>query len=116
MKKIISLFLLVFLCNSLIGQIEKQLPARPQQPRLVTDYTGTLSADQQDALERKLVAFDDSTSSQIAVVIIESTGDYDIADFAFALGRSWGIGNKEFNPSTRCEAGPQDVHCHRLRT
>lgn len=108
MKKIISIFLLVLSCNTLIGQIEKQLPARPQPPRLVTDYTGTLSADQQDALERKLVAFDDSTSSQIAVVIIESTGDYDIADFAFALGRSWGIGNKEFNNGVLLLVAKQD--------
>jgi uncharacterized protein len=108
MKKTITLFFLVFLCNSLLGQIEKQLPARPQPPRLVTDYTGTLSADQQDALERKLVAFDDSTSSQIAVVIIESTGDYDIADFAFALGRSWGIGNKEFNNGVLLLVAKQD--------
>lgn len=79
------------------SQIEKELPAKPNPPRLVVDYTNTLSADQINALEQKLVSFDDSTSSQISVVIIETTGDRDISDFAFALGRAWGIGNKEFN-------------------
>jgi uncharacterized protein len=64
---------------------------------LVTDLTGTLTPDQKDALERKLVAYDDSTSNQIAIVIIPSTGDYDISDYAFALGRSWGVGNKKNN-------------------
>jgi uncharacterized protein len=97
MKRIVLLTLLLSIAGISFGQLEKDLPARPQPPRLVTDYTGTLAPDQQEALERKLVAFDDSTSTQIAVVIIASTGNYDIADYAFALGRSWGIGNKEFN-------------------
>jgi uncharacterized protein len=94
-----KLFLPVFLLISIVsfGQIEKELPAKPNPPKLVVDYTGTLAPDQRDALEKKLVAFDDSTSIQLSVVIIESTGDYDIADYAVALGRSWGIGNKEFN-------------------
>ena len=79
------------------AQIEKELPQRPQPPKLVVDYTNTLAPDQIQALENKLVAFDDSTSNQIAIVIVESTGDRDISDFAVALGRAWGIGNKEFN-------------------
>jgi uncharacterized protein len=85
------------ICASSFAQIEKELPLRPNPPTLVVDYTNTLSADQTYALEQKLTTFDDSTSSQISVVILESTGDRDIADFAFALGRAWGIGNKEFN-------------------
>lgn len=79
------------------AQIEKQIPPPPNPPRLVTDQTGTLTRDQMEALERKLVAYDDSTSNQIAVVIIPTTGDYDISDFAFALGRAWGVGNKKNN-------------------
>jgi uncharacterized protein len=31
------------------------------------------------------------------VVIISSTNDYDPADYALKLGRSWGVGNKGFN-------------------
>ncbi|MFZ9589556.1 MAG: TPM domain-containing protein, partial [Chitinophagaceae bacterium] len=44
-----------------------------------------------------MVSFEDSTSIQIAIVIIESTGNYEISDYAVALGRAWGIGNKETN-------------------
>jgi uncharacterized protein len=96
MKRLL-LPLLILLSVSTRAQIEKVLPAQPNPPRLVTDLTGTLSADQQQALERKLVAYDDSTSNQIAVVIIPTTGDYDISEFSFALGRKWGIGNKKNN-------------------
>jgi uncharacterized protein len=96
MKK---LLLPIFLFFSLFAsaQIEKAIPEAPNPPRLVVDLTGTLTQDQQQALERKLVAYDDTTSNQIAVVIISTTGDYDISDFSFALGRKWGVGNKEKN-------------------
>jgi uncharacterized protein len=96
MKQLL-VFLLLFLGTVATAQIEKVIPPAPVPPRLVVDLTGTLAPDQQAALERKLVAYDDSTSNQIAVVIISTTGDYDISDVAFALGRQWGVGNKEFN-------------------
>lgn len=94
-----KIFLSIFFLVSLFAQaqIDKAIPPRPNPPRLVTDQTGTLTRDQMDALERKLVAYDDSTSNQIAVVIIPSTGDYDISDYTFALGRAWGVGNKKNN-------------------
>ncbi len=64
---------------------------------LVTDYTNTLTADQRQTLENKLVAFNDSTSTQIAVVLLKSVGDYDINEYATKLGRNWGIGTKGKN-------------------
>ena len=59
---------------------------------LVTDYTNTLSPEEKQRLEDKLVAFNDSSSTQIAVVIIKSVGDYDINEYGVGLGRKWGIG------------------------
>lgn len=97
MKKIwFSLFLLL---STILGfaQIETVIPPAPNPPRLVVDLTGTLSPDQQKALESKLVAYDDSTSNQIAVVLIPTTGDYEISEVAYQLGRKWGVGNKENN-------------------
>lgn len=96
MKKLL-LPILLFLATVSVGQIEKVIPPQPVPPRLVVDLTGTLTPDQRDALEAKLVAYDDTTSNQIAVVIIPTTGDYDISEVAYMLGRKWGVGNKEFN-------------------
>ena len=95
-KQLLLSISLFFVC-SVHAQIEKELPAKLNPPKLVVDYTNTLAPDQQEALERKLTTYDDSTSNQVAVVIISTTGDRDIADYAVALGRAWGIGNKEFN-------------------
>ncbi len=75
----------------------QNLPTKPYPPKLVNDYTNTLTQDQQESLERKLVAFDDSTSTQIAVVIIASLDGYDVSQYNTALGRAWGVGGKEFN-------------------
>lgn len=64
---------------------------------LVTDYTNTLNPADKQRLETKLVAFNDSTSTQIAVVILKSTGSYDINDYGVQLLRKWGIGQKDKN-------------------
>ena len=45
-------------------------------------------------LENKLIAYSKETSSQIAVVLVPTTGEYEIADYTFALGDKWGIGRK----------------------
>lgn len=64
---------------------------------LVTDYTNTLSANEKYALEQKLVAFNDTTSTQIAVVLVNSTDGYDVADYAVRLAQKWGVGQARYN-------------------
>src|SRR5579862_3212094 len=91
-KKIIIVFSLVLCAFAAFSQ---QLPAKPST--LITDYTNTLSESDRQSLEHKLDAFDDSTSSQIAILMIRSTGEYDIDEYAQKVGRSWGIGQKGKN-------------------
>jgi len=69
----------------------------PVAKDLVTDYTNTLSSSQKKQLEQKLLAFEDSSSIQIAVVVMNSTGDYDIADYGDRLAKQWGVGNKKYD-------------------
>jgi len=90
MKKPILFLLLVFLTTLGFAQ---DFPAKPS--KLVNDYTGSLSAAQIQHLEDKLVAFDDSTSIQIAIAVIKSVGEYDINEYALELGRHWGVGSKK---------------------
>lgn len=74
-----------------------QFPPVPNPFRYVNDYTNTLSLAQQQSLENKLIDYGKATSSQIAVVIVPTTGEYEIADYTFALGDKWGIGRKQLN-------------------
>ena len=71
--------------------VAKEPPPVPNPPRLVNDFAGVLTAQQIQALENKLVAFDDSTSNQVAIVIERSLEGDDIADYAFRLAEQWGI-------------------------
>jgi len=83
--------LLLFSLFLVMGRLSaKQIPA--QSNRLVNDYVGLLDAGQQQRLERKLLAYDDSTSTQIAIVIERSLEGEDIFDYSYRLAESWGIG------------------------
>lgn len=78
------------------GQIENDVPPVPNPPRLVNDFSGNfLTPEQREALERKLVAYDDSTSNQIAVVVVDDLKGYSRDEFAIALGRKWGVGGQK---------------------
>jgi len=111
MKRLL-LFIGLFISVFATAQIEKVIPSRPNPPRLVNDFTGTLTPEQVQALEQKLVAYDDSTSSQIAVVIVNSLSGYDVSEYALALGRKWGVGGKEFNNGVIILVAKED---HKLR-
>lgn len=95
LKKIALLCGLCLLAGSVLGAPE--FPQRPSPPRLVNDFTQLLSADEAAKLERKLVDYNDSTSTQIAIVCIPDLAGYDVSDYAFKLAESWGIGQKGTN-------------------
>lgn len=97
MKRIFGIIvLLISFCAS--AQDDKAIPNRPSPPKLVNDFTGKfLTQEQIHALEQKLDAYDDSTSNQVAIIIVESLEGYSADDYAIALGRKWGVGSKEFN-------------------
>ncbi len=103
MKK--NLFLAVLLSAfifSLSGSTFAQLSTsgRPPIPKLtspVYDETGTLTSEQADALRRKLRANEDSTSTQIAIVIINTLNDYPVTDFAIEVGQENKIGQGKKN-------------------
>ncbi|HDZ40242.1 MAG TPA: TPM domain-containing protein [Bacteroidetes bacterium] len=80
------------------GNIRAQdIPDRPYPPRLVNDFAGLLKAGDAQALEDKLTAFNDSTSTQIVIVTVNDLQGYDVANYAQRLAQKWGIGQKELN-------------------
>jgi uncharacterized protein len=75
----------------------QDFPDKTIPPRLVNDFAGLLSEGEANSLERKLVTFNDSTSTQIAIVIVKDLHGYSKADYAQRLGDKWGIGQKGRN-------------------
>jgi uncharacterized protein len=97
MRLLQKILLVAFLLLQVPAWAQKNIPDRPNPPKLVNDFSGILAPDQVASLEQRLVTFDDSTSTQIAVVIMPNTNGYDISEYAVDLGRKWGVGGKEWN-------------------
>jgi len=93
MKKFLPI---LFLLCAMVA-FGQDYPKVPNPPKLVNDFTGTLSATEIRNLEEKLVAFDNQTSNQVTIIIVASTNGTDPTDYATELGRQWKIGNKENN-------------------
>jgi uncharacterized protein len=96
MKKILFIVSL-FISVGVSAQIDKYIPQRGSVPKLVYDLTNTLQSYQIKELEDKLVAYDDSTSNQVVVVMIPTTGNYEDEEVALEILRKWGVGNKDKN-------------------
>ena len=91
------LFLLFFISISVHGQLSKLIPAKPSAIKLMNDYTSTLSADEENLLEQKLMNFRRATTNEITVVVLPTINGFDIADVALEISRKWGIGLKKIN-------------------
>lgn len=84
------------------------IPSRPSPARLVNDLAGTFTTRQAEELERVLVAFDDSTSNQIAVVTLKDLEGYEPAEYATRIGLDWGVGSEKFDNGIVILVKPKD--------
>ena len=107
--------LILALLIGVVGFAQK-IPARPNPPRLVNDFADILTDRQENALEHKLVAYNDSTSTQICVVTVLSLNGTTSDDFAYQIGEKWGVGSKDNNgvvilvkPKTADELGDVSI-------
>jgi uncharacterized protein len=99
-NKMRKIFLIPFLLFSFcaFAQVKKAIPPKPSVTAgFVHDYTkkgkdGFITTEQEEHLEAKLKAYDDTTSNQIAIVIVDDLKGYDANQFATAIGDEWGVG------------------------
>jgi len=95
MKALQFLTLFFICCFSITTHAaDSDFPNPPNPPRLVNDFSAVLSESEMQFLEDSLNAIEKRTSNQITIVIIKSTGPYEIADYATQLGNKWGVGVK----------------------
>lgn len=91
-------FLLLIVVTLTIILSGCQLSTNNGIPKLkgrVNDYTeSTLTLEQRNKLEAKLKAFEDSTTNQIAVIIMPSLDGADLEEFSIEVAESWKIGQK----------------------
>jgi len=89
------IFLLI--ASGIFAQTPDQVVAPKYTPekKLVHDFGNMLNAVERNQLENKLVAYDDSTSVQIAIVTFKKLDGYPIDLLASEIGEKWGVGQKD---------------------
>ncbi|MFC0349018.1 TPM domain-containing protein [Undibacterium danionis] len=71
----------------------EQIPV-PKLSKRVTDLTQTLSAQQIETLAQKLEALEKTKGSQIAVLLVPTTGEEGIEQFSIRVVDEWKLGRK----------------------
>lgn len=94
MLRYLGILFIVSLLHFNVTASDSDFPPRPQPPRLVNDLAHTMSEDQVALLEQKLLKYEQSSSTQITIITVQSIGGYDIAQYAIELGNRWGVGQK----------------------
>ena len=93
MKKILNL-LLIFLSLNVYAYDDKIFTPT----NYVNDFAGVLSQTDYNIFNENLKDYNDKTSVQIAVIIIDKLEDLDnIEDFSQHIFNEWKIGNKYFS-------------------
>lgn len=77
------------------GVEAQNLQPIPKLAARVTDLTGTLTAEQQAALEEKLAAFEARKGSQIALLVVPSTQPEQIEQYSIRVVDQWKLGRKK---------------------
>ena len=75
----------------------QEIPEAPDPPRLVNDLADVLSESEEQYLEQKLLAWEDSTSNQLAVVLVKTLSGMEVSDYSVQLARKWKIGSARNN-------------------
>ncbi len=108
----LSLLLLTLTTSFAVIASDDDFPKISNPPRLVNDFAGMMNAEQQAALEAKLLEYEQTSSTQIAVVTIKNLGGYEVSQYAAELGERWGIGQAGKDNGVLILASLEDRRMH----
>ena len=80
----------------------------PKLTARVVDQANLLPPADEAALDAKLAAFEARSQRQLVVATVSDLGGRDIAEYGTALGRAWGIGQKDANNGAIFLIAPND--------
>ena len=94
MKSVILSILLLFSTLSALADVVQ----KPTVERLVNDFANVITnSTQLSLLEDSLCRYARRTSTQIVVVTVSDLNGYDVAEYAYRIGQTWGVGQKGKN-------------------
>ncbi len=108
MKAFLAGLLLVFLALPAQTTRVEAAPTFPALTGRVVDDAHILSEGTRQELTEKLAALEAKTSRQLVVVTLPSLQNYEISDYGYQLGRTWGIGQKGMNNGALLIVAPNE--------
>ncbi|MCC5921109.1 MAG: TPM domain-containing protein [Cyclobacteriaceae bacterium] len=103
-----AFFLLIFLFSIAHDSFGQKIPQPATPPRLVNDFAGVLNPAQNRKLEQKLRFYNDSTSTELAIVSLTSLQGYDMMDYAIRIFETWKIGKANKDNGILIAFSPKD--------
>lgn len=97
-KWLACLLLAAFLLSGAAAWAQPAIPPAPTSGSLfVRDYAGVLSDDAKQRINFLGSQLKGKTTAHVVAVIVKTTGDAPPADYALAILRGWGVGDKTKN-------------------
>lgn len=90
-----SLLVLAFAApGKAVADFDPDVSPLPAPTSPVMDYAGVVDAETEDRIERKILEFAESSQPKVelAVAVVDTTGEVPIFDYSLAVARGWGIG------------------------
>jgi uncharacterized protein len=111
----LTLWLILTLAPSLPGAVATPAAGAGLQPipplsARITDLTGTLTAEQQTALEQKLEAFEAAKGPELAVLIVPTTEPEEIEQYSIRVVDQWKLGRKNVDDGALLIIAKGDHH------
>ena len=95
--KVFTLFLLLLLCSVYYIPSARSNYPTPTNLKYINDYTNTINNDYKEKIVSIGKELEDKTGAQAIIVVINSTNNIPIEDYANKLFRGWGIGKSDKN-------------------
>lgn len=105
-------FALLWLLGLGMAAGAQDLQPIPKLAARVTDLTGTLTAEQQGALEQKLAAFESAKGTQLAVLIVPTVQPEEIEQYSIRVVDQWKLGRNKVDDGALLLIAKND---HRMR-
>lgn len=112
MRFVAALIVFAFLALPLQTAAAVAAPSFPALTGRVVDDAHILSEQTRADLDQKLAGLESHTSRQLVVVTLSSLQGYEISDYGYQLGRTWGIGQAKLNNGALFIVAPNE---HKVR-
>ncbi|HPU35705.1 MAG TPA: TPM domain-containing protein, partial [Bacillota bacterium] len=99
MKRLSQIVVLTLLLLALVSPVASAVPAIPQPSSqfYVLDLADVLDADTEQTIVQTSAALEQKTKAQVVVVTVDSLNGAAPEEYALAILRGWGIGDKNLN-------------------